>query len=187
MTEPARTLASLNADMLAGHHVGAQVFAAIDGETVIDLAVGEAATEIPMTVSTIVEWASATKALTATAIGLLWERGLIDPDDPVARHVPEFSENEKEAVTIRHRLTHTSGMLDRNSRRVIRHGSSPPGNHPGISAVRHPRMGNVAASHGRLPWSDSRSRSLLFGNDGREHRECSDPRRNVPAPAEGCS
>lgn len=76
MNEPARTLANLNADMLAGHHVGVQVFAAIDGETVIDLAVGEAAAEIPMTVGTIVEWASATKALTATAIGLLWDEAL---------------------------------------------------------------------------------------------------------------
>lgn len=115
MNVPVRTLACLDADMRAGHHVGAQVFAEIDGETVIDLAIGAAAPEIPMTVDTIVEWASATKAITASAIALLWQRGLIDPDDTVAHHIPEFSANGKDAVTIRHLLTHTSGITSTTS------------------------------------------------------------------------
>jgi CubicO group peptidase (beta-lactamase class C family) len=59
-------------------------------------------------------WMSTTKPLAAIAIGQLWERGLLELDDPVARHVPEFAAGGKERVTVRHLLTHTGGvrMLD---------------------------------------------------------------------------
>jgi CubicO group peptidase (beta-lactamase class C family) len=43
---------------------------------------------------------------------LLVERGLIALDDPVADYVPEFAENGKADVRIRHLLTHTSGLPD---------------------------------------------------------------------------
>jgi len=46
----------------------------------------------------------------AVAIGQLWERGLLGLDDPIARHVPEFAQNGKGAITIRHALTHTGGF-----------------------------------------------------------------------------
>jgi CubicO group peptidase (beta-lactamase class C family) len=65
-----------------------------------------------MTPHTIVEWASATKPVTCSAAALLWQRGLFDLDDPVGRHLPEFAENGKAAVTIRHLLTHSSGLSD---------------------------------------------------------------------------
>ena len=38
------------------------------------------------------------------------ERGLLTIDDPVARHIPEFGASGKSAVTVRHLLTHTSGL-----------------------------------------------------------------------------
>ena len=71
---------------------------------------GLAAAGRPMQVDTLLPWFSATKPLTAAAVLQLWERGLLDPDDPVARHIPEFGANGKGRVTIRHLLTHTAGL-----------------------------------------------------------------------------
>jgi len=56
--------------------------------------------------------ASITKPMSCCGVAKLIERGLIDLDDPVAQHVPEFAANEKEAVLIRHCFTHTSGLPD---------------------------------------------------------------------------
>src|SRR5262249_60304400 len=59
-------------------------------------------------------WLSSTKPVPAVAIAQLWERGLLELDDPVALHIPEFAANGKEGITLRHLLTHTGGirMLD---------------------------------------------------------------------------
>jgi CubicO group peptidase (beta-lactamase class C family) len=95
-----------------GWHSGVQVFASIRGETLIDLGVGESRPGIPMTPLTVVEWGSATKAVTCSAAMLFWQRGLIDLDDPVSRYIPEFASAGKEAVTIRHLLTHMGGLSD---------------------------------------------------------------------------
>ena len=55
--------------------------------------------------------ASLTKPLaTATSLMLLVADGRIDLDDPVAKVLPAFGERGKESVTIRHLLTHTSGL-----------------------------------------------------------------------------
>jgi CubicO group peptidase (beta-lactamase class C family) len=104
--------AALERGIVLGWHTGAQLYASVRGQTVADLAVGEARPGVPMSPSTLVEWASATKAITCTAAALLWQRGLFDLDDPVCRHVPEFATNGKEAVTIRHLLTHTAELSD---------------------------------------------------------------------------
>ena len=64
-----------------------------------------------MTPDTIFDLASLTKVVaTAPAILLLAERGQLQLDDPVANHLPEFARNGKERVTLRHLLTHTSGL-----------------------------------------------------------------------------
>lgn len=60
---------------------------------------------------TIYDAASLTKVLaTTTAIMQLREQGKIDFDAPVARYLPDFAQHEKQHVTIRHLLTHTSGL-----------------------------------------------------------------------------
>ncbi|MDR0786435.1 MAG: beta-lactamase family protein [Gemmatimonadota bacterium] len=60
---------------------------------------------------TIYDLASLTKVVaTTTAVMLLWEDGRIDLDAPVRRYVPEFSGGNHDLVTIRHLLTHTSGL-----------------------------------------------------------------------------
>ena len=66
---------------------------------------------IPMQTNTIFDLASISKIFTATSVMMLFEKGLFELDDPVAKHIPEFAANGKENVTIRQLLTHTSGFV----------------------------------------------------------------------------
>ncbi len=67
--------------------------------------------EEPMTEGTMFDAASLTKVMATTpAIMLLLERGKISLDDTVAKYIPEFAANGKEAITLRQLLTHTSGL-----------------------------------------------------------------------------
>lgn len=92
-------------------HVGAQLFVGTrDGRTLIDAAWGIAREGVPMTPDALQLWMSSTKPVAAVAVGQLWERGKLDLDDAVAKHVPEFGEKGKEGVTVRHLLTHTGGF-----------------------------------------------------------------------------
>jgi CubicO group peptidase (beta-lactamase class C family) len=61
--------------------------------------------------STLWDLASLTKvtALT-TAMMQLWQRGLVDLDAPVQRYLPQFVGPLKDRVTVRHLLTHSSGL-----------------------------------------------------------------------------
>lgn len=56
--------------------------------------------------------ASITKPVIATAILMLVERGLIVLGDRVEEYVPEFRGKKKRGITVRHLLTHTSGLPD---------------------------------------------------------------------------
>src|SRR5437762_9976996 len=61
-----------------------------------------------MSIDTIFDAASITKvAATTPAIWLLIERGKIGLDDPAQKFIPEFPHAD---ITIRHLLTHTSGL-----------------------------------------------------------------------------
>jgi CubicO group peptidase (beta-lactamase class C family) len=53
--------------------------------------------------------ASMTKPITGVAVLMLQDEGKLSIEDPVSRYIPEFAENLK-GVTLRHMLTHTSGM-----------------------------------------------------------------------------
>jgi len=105
-----RATALLREQMAAGLHIGAQVNVSHRGQVVADFAIGESRPGVPMTPETIMVWMSATKPIGAVAITQLWEREQLTLDDPVARHIPEFAQNGKEAITIRHILTHTAGI-----------------------------------------------------------------------------
>ena len=67
----------------------------------------DAENTLPMEEDSIFEMASVTKMFTATAIMLLVREGKLSLDDPYAKFFPEYPYPE---VTIRHLLTHTSGM-----------------------------------------------------------------------------
>jgi len=65
----------------------------------------------PMGEDTIFDAASLTKVIATTpAVMLLIERGQLKLDDTVRAHVPEFSGEGTEAITLRHLLTHMSGL-----------------------------------------------------------------------------
>jgi uncharacterized protein YbbC (DUF1343 family)/CubicO group peptidase (beta-lactamase class C family) len=65
----------------------------------------------PMTEDTIFDLASLTKVVaTTTSVMKLVEEGRIRLNDPVAQFIPEFGRYGKNAITIRHLLTHTSGL-----------------------------------------------------------------------------
>ena len=64
-----------------------------------------------MTPDTIFDLASLTKVIaTAPAIAKLHELEKLNVNDPVAKYLPAFAQNNKESVTIQHLLTHTSGL-----------------------------------------------------------------------------
>ena len=108
---------------------GATAFIARDGKIVYDKAFGVSDLEAktPMQTDNIFRIASQTKAIVSIAAMTLFEEGKFLLDDPVSKYIPEFGNaqvlstfNEKDttyttvpanrAVTIRHLLTHTSGI-----------------------------------------------------------------------------
>ena len=65
----------------------------------------------PMTTETVFDLASLTKVIgLTTACILLVDQKKLDLDAPVQRYLPEFRGAGKEKVTIRHLLTHSSGL-----------------------------------------------------------------------------
>ena len=66
---------------------------------------------VPITSSTVFHLASITKSFTAMSVLLAAERGVLSLDDEVSKYVPDWSAREHK-VTIRHLLTHTSGVRD---------------------------------------------------------------------------
>ena len=99
-----------------------------NGKVVYHKAYGHAdETGRPLKEDDIFRIASQTKAITSTAVMILWEEGHFDLDDPIEKYIPEF-ENAvlldslieadttylttpaEKKITIRHLLTHTSGL-----------------------------------------------------------------------------
>ncbi len=67
----------------------------------------DAENQLPMQEDTIFEMASITKMFTATAVMLLVREGRLRLDDEYVKYFPEYP---YPGVTVRHLLTHTSGM-----------------------------------------------------------------------------
>ena len=108
---------------------GAVALVARNGRIVYHKAFGMADNEAgrPLRRDDIFRIASQSKAITATAVMMLWEEGRFRLDDPVSRWIPEFrnaqvlktyngadgtwtGEPARREITIRHVLTHTSGL-----------------------------------------------------------------------------
>ena len=67
--------------------------------------------KIRMRTNTVFDLASLTKMVaTTTAIMILLEQGKIDLDTPVCHYLPDFGQAAKEQVTVRHLLTHSTGL-----------------------------------------------------------------------------
>ena len=66
---------------------------------------------VPITPASVLSGASISRQFTAMIILLLAERGQLSPDDEVQKYIPEWADHESH-VTIRHLLTHTSGLRE---------------------------------------------------------------------------
>ncbi len=81
------------------------------GELVVDLWGGERTNDgEPWESDTIAMCFSTTKGVASFALHLQAEAGLVDYDEPVATYWPEFAQNGKEGVTVRHVLSHSAGL-----------------------------------------------------------------------------
>jgi CubicO group peptidase (beta-lactamase class C family) len=113
----------------SGNLPGVVALVARHGKIVYHRAHGLADSEAgrPLRADDIFRIASQTKAITATAVMMLWEEGRFRLDDPISKFIPEFrnpqvlktyndtdgtwtAEPARSEITIRHLLTHTSGI-----------------------------------------------------------------------------
>ena len=109
------------ANVASGDELGVSIAIDIDGEVLVDLWGGwrdEARTQ-PWEHDTIVNVWSTTKTVTSLAMLMLVSRGDLDLFSPVARYWPEFGAAGKEAVEVRHLLSHSSGVSGLDQPAVI--------------------------------------------------------------------
>ena len=64
----------------------------------------------PATAETIYRYASISKPIAATALMQITEQGKVNIDSPIQTYVPSFPEKPEGVMTVRHLLTHTSGI-----------------------------------------------------------------------------
>lgn len=108
-----RVQAYLEAEMKAQKIPGVSVAVIKDGQIVLAKGYGYANVEhqIPVKPETIFQSGSMGKQFTATAVMLLMEDGKLALDDKITKYFPDTPAAWSN-MTIRHLLTHTSGMTD---------------------------------------------------------------------------
>jgi CubicO group peptidase (beta-lactamase class C family) len=114
--------ALLDERLALGAFSGASVAVAVDGATILELEVGVKASVDengerigadagePVTRDTMFDLASITKLASAHTILALVRTGALELDEPVAARLPSYRSAAKKRVTLRHLLTHTSGL-----------------------------------------------------------------------------
>lgn len=112
-------ISSLLAERIAAGDFPSAVYVVAErGRTVLADALGDAVYmavreigSIAATLNTIYDLASLTKPLVAGLLcARLLERGELLLDTSVAEHLKQFDRSDKRAITVRHLLTHTSGL-----------------------------------------------------------------------------
>ncbi|GAA2987661.1 CubicO group peptidase (beta-lactamase class C family) [Microbacterium terrae] len=100
------------ANLASGEELGGSICVLVDGAPVVDLWGGwsDAQRVTPWSRDTLTNVWSISKTVSSLAVLLLIDRGLVDPDQPVARYWPEFAAAGKDGVLVRHVLTHSSGV-----------------------------------------------------------------------------
>lgn len=95
------------------HVPGLSVLVAKEGQITKSAAYGQASIElhVPATTNSVFELASLTKPFVATAIILLAQEKALEIDDPISRYIDNTPAEWKQ-ITIRHLLSHTSGIKD---------------------------------------------------------------------------
>ena len=110
--------ARLGSDLVrlsAGGAVPGMSVAVLSGTYVVAASVGvtNTRTGVPVTCDTLFQIQSVTKLFTATMVLQLVDEGLLQLDDPVQAHLPEFRTADLAAshhITVRHLLTHSGGF-----------------------------------------------------------------------------
>lgn len=105
-------LRHLQAGVDAGAFTGAQACAIRDAEILLEIHAGHTCpVGFPVDAHTRFDVASLTKVMaTTTAVYVLTSGGVLDLDDPVHRYLDGWKGGDKERVTLRHLLAHTSGL-----------------------------------------------------------------------------
>ncbi|HPF50089.1 MAG TPA: serine hydrolase domain-containing protein [Draconibacterium sp.] len=115
-------------EVAKGNLPGIVILVARNGKIVLWKAYGKATAEgRTQERDDIFRIASQSKAITSTAVMMLWEEGKFQLDDPISKYIPEFKNQKvltgfsysdttwtgvpvKKEITIRNLLTHTSGI-----------------------------------------------------------------------------
>jgi CubicO group peptidase (beta-lactamase class C family) len=103
----------ISAEMQAQQIPGLALAVIKDGKMVIARGYGLANVElqVPVKPETIFQSGSTGKQFTATAVMMLVEEGKLSLDDKITKYFPDGPEAWQN-ITVRHMLTHTSGMTD---------------------------------------------------------------------------
>jgi len=103
----------VSTEMSRQHIPGMAVAVVKNGEVMLAKGYGFANLEheVPVTAHSIFQSGSVSKQFTAAAIMLLEEQGKLRLDDPIARYLPR-TKARWGSTTVRHLLTHTSGIPD---------------------------------------------------------------------------
>ena len=97
------------------HVPGLAIAVVRDGRVIKESGYGLASVEldVPVSSSTVFEIGSISKQITAAAVMMLVEEGKVSLDDPISKYIGE-SPGSWRGVTVRHLLTHTSGLKNYN-------------------------------------------------------------------------
>ncbi len=120
---PAKSIADSLQPFVENHTIAGAVTLLADKDKILSLdTVGYAdvAAKTPMRPDNLFWIASMTKPVTATAVLMLQDEGKLSVDDPVAKYLPELADlktpdGKPAGLTLRHLLTHTSGMGEATS------------------------------------------------------------------------
>jgi CubicO group peptidase (beta-lactamase class C family) len=112
MVDINRVVQDAIAEAMGRGEIGVQVAAYVNGDLVADVCGGLADETNGRKVDgdTLFPVFSVTKAVTATALHIQAERGLIEYDKPISQYWPEFGAKGKEKATVRDALTHRTGI-----------------------------------------------------------------------------
>ncbi|AWL28914.1 beta-lactamase family protein [Acinetobacter defluvii] len=91
---------------------GAALTVYFQGKKVVDIFTGKKSETENWTSDTLSVCYSTGKGVLATLAHILVSEGFLDYDTPVLKYWPEFGQNGKEKMTLRHILSHQSGMFD---------------------------------------------------------------------------
>jgi CubicO group peptidase (beta-lactamase class C family) len=104
--------AAIEKAVAAGTEIGVQVAAYHQGRLAIDTwgGLADETTGRKVDGDTLFNVYSVAKAVTATALHIQVDRGLIEYNAPIARYWPEYAAHGKQKTTVRHALTHRAGI-----------------------------------------------------------------------------